>query len=125
MSGCQHTSPHQSSLADRLWQDAPGDVRAIAAGLKVLLSVLNEILGETKQPCSLVMEGVLSECIIMAQELLDMIHIFEKGFGSAKSRIRTWKAIKFAFRNDQVKKSQQLLESMKSTLLLAQQKHYG
>ena len=107
-----------------MWQDAPGDIRAIAAGLKVLLSVLDEILRETKQPSSL-MEGVLSECIIMAKELLDMVQIFEEGFGSAKSHIRKWSAIKSAFKNDQLKKSQQLLESMKSTLLLAQQKHYG
>lgn len=80
---------------------------------------------ETKQPCSSMMEGVLSECFIMAKELLDIVRLFEEGFGSAKSRIRKWNAIKFAFKNDQVKKSQQLLESMKSTLLLAQQKHYG
>lgn len=110
--------------ADWYGQNASNGIRAIAAGLKILLNVLDEISRETIQS-SLMMEEVFSECIIMSKELLNMVQPLEKGFGSAKPRIRKWNAIKSVFKNDQLKKSQQLLKSMKSTLLLAQQTHYG
>jgi hypothetical protein len=71
------------------------------------------------------MEAILSECTSTAKEFLDMIEGLEKGFESAKSHIRKWNAFKSAFKSEQLKKSQQLLESMKSTLIMAQQMHYG
>lgn len=88
------------------------------------MSVLDEIFRETKQPTPS-MEVILLECITTAKEFLDMVERLEQGFKSIKSHVRKWNAMKTVFKNDQLKKSLQLLESMKSTLAMAQQMHYG
>lgn len=105
-------------------KDAPEDVRAIATDLKVLSSVLEEITHMTQQPTP-PMKAALTSCIEITEQLSSHVESIEKGLASTRLSIRKWSAFKSAFSSERVKKSQELLNSMKLTLSLGQQAHYG
>ena len=105
-------------------KDAPDDVRAIAGDLEVLSQTLAEISLEAQVESSS-MKAALLRCIDGTKPLASIVQDLEPGFESKSARTRKWSALKMTFKGEKIKRYQRSLESMKTSLLLAQQSHYG
>ena len=105
-------------------KDAPADVRVIAGDLQVLSQILAEI-NRDAQDQTASMEAALSRCIDGIKPLTNIVSDLEPGFDSVSPRTRKWSAMKMVFQSKKIKKYQSSLEGMKTSLILAQQSHYG
>ena len=107
-------------------KDAPDDVRAIAGDLEVLSRILAEISLETQtQDQSPSTKAALLRCIDGTKPLAAIVEDLEPGFESRSARTRKWSALKTVFKAEKIKKYQSSLEGVKTSLILAQQSHYG
>ena len=105
-------------------KDAPDDIRAIAGDLEVLSCILAEIGLETKDQ-SPSTEAALLRCINGTKPLAAIVEDLEPGFESKSARTRKWSALKTAFKGEKIKRYQSSLKGVKTSLILAQQSHYG
>ena len=106
-------------------KEAPDDVRAITADLKLLSSVLAEIASEEQhfEPDP-TLETALKACCDNVTKLVRIANDMEPGFASKKPRIRIWTAFRAAIKGESIQKSQKVLEGLKSTLTLALHNHH-
>ncbi|KAK0112981.1 hypothetical protein ONS95_014695 [Cadophora gregata] len=107
-------------------KDCPKDVRTIAKQLNIISHIVDGIREEasTLQAQSRALSpthAALGSCAESIQTLEEMIVESQRGLVSRKKRRRTWAAIKFAWNGDKLKKYQDVLSQMKSTLILATQ----
>ncbi|MCJ1261587.1 hypothetical protein MMC22_001453 [Lobaria immixta] len=105
-------------------KDAPNDVRAIAGDLEILSHILTEINIEA-QDKNAFMKAALLRCIDRTKPLAATVEDLEPGFESKSTRTRKWSALRMAFRGEKIQKYQSFLDRMKTSLILAQQSHYG
>ena len=106
-------------------KDAPEDVHSIAVDLNLLTSILTEIASEAQHvelDTSLV--AILQDCQLKVTTLTSILHGIERGFASGSSTIRKWTALKAVFQNEKLRRFQEVLDRLKSTLILAQQKQH-
>ena len=107
-------------------KDAPEDIHGIAIDLRLLASVLNEIVLEAQHlPPDASLEAVLQNCRLKVNTLTSIVTGIENGFASKTTGIRRWTALKAVFKSEKLRKFQNVLERLKSTLVLAQQKQHG
>ena len=108
-------------------EEAPGEVRDIVANLKLLSSVLDNIIqfeaGTNHVIADDTLKDVLESCVLRVKRFTDLVSPFERGFVSKKRAIRTWAALKAVLKAEKVKQFRTALEELKTTLLLAQQNH--
>lgn len=105
-------------------RDAPDDVRAIAGDLEVLSHILAEINLEGQEE-NASMKAALLRCVDATKPLAAIVQDLEPGFESKSPRTRKWSAFRMTFKSEKIKIYQSSLERMKTTLILAQQSHYG
>ncbi|MCJ1266540.1 hypothetical protein MMC22_006425 [Lobaria immixta] len=105
-------------------KDAPDEVRAIAADLVVFSRILADISLEA-QDQSPSTDAALLRCIDGTKSLAAIVEDLEPGFESKSARTRKWSALKTVFKGEKIKRYQSSLEGMKTSLILAQQSHYG
>ena len=105
-------------------KDAPDEVRAIAADLVVFSRILADISLEA-QDQSPSTDAALLRCIDGTKSLTAIVEDLEPGFESESARTRKWSALKTVFKGEKIKRYQRSLEGMKTSLILAQQIHYG
>lgn len=107
-------------------KDAPDDVHIIITDLKLLSTVLTEISFEAQQSePNPTLEAVLKTCSTRVKTLGIILNNIEPDFSSASLSVRKWAAIKSALKNRTFEKFQRGLESLKTTLILVQQKQQG
>ena len=111
------------------WQsisEAPEDIRCVTTDLKLLSSVLVEIAIEGQQvDPDTTLPAVLHECVTEVASLHAIIDGIEPGLGSSSLAKRKWAAFKGVMKMEKLKKFQQALERLKSTLILVQQNQHG
>ena len=107
-------------------KDAPEDVQGITTDLELLQSVFSNIAYDAQhgEP-NAILTAVLWNCNRNVEKLFAILKDIEPGFASASLTTRKWSAIKFVFKEGKVKKFQDIIERLKSSLLLAQQTHHG
>jgi len=103
-------------------KEAPEDIRAISADLKLLSSGLTQIACEAQhvEP-DVTLEDTLQVCSIRVKELTTLLNEIEPGFASTRSHLRKWTAFKAVLKRGQLTKIEKALEGLKSTLSLVQQ----
>lgn len=103
-------------------KDAPEDIHTINADLELLTSVLAEIAFEAQRTTpDTTLASVLQSCTGKLKALTALTNSLEPGFSSSRSRIRKWTAFKLVLKGEKLTKFREVLESLKSTLVLAQQ----
>ena len=106
-------------------KEAPDNVRAITADLQLLSSVLAGIASEEQHfepdPTLVTALGACRDNVIKLVRIADDM---EPGFVSKKPRVRLWTAFKAAIISESIRKSQRILEGLKSTLTLALHNHH-
>lgn len=107
-------------------KDAPEDIRTIIADLELLTSVLAEMASEAQHTGPhTTLAAVLHSCTGKLKSLTALTNNLEPGFDSKSSRIRMWTAFKFILKGERLRRFQEVLESLKSTLVLAQQNRHS
>lgn len=107
-------------------KDAPEDIRTIVADLELLTSVLAEMASEAQHTGPhTTLAAVLHSCTGKLKSLTALTNNLEPGFDSKSSRIRMWTAFKFILKGERLRRFQEVLESLKSTLVLAQQNRHS
>ena len=106
-------------------KDAPEDIRTIITDLELLTSVLAEMAFEAQRtsPDS-TLAAVLQSCTGKLKSLTALTNNLEPGFSSRKPRIIKWSAFKFVLKREKLTRFQEVLESLKGTLVLAQQNRH-
>ena len=103
-------------------KEAPDDVRAISTDLEILSKVLAQIAHESQnQEPDATLVAALQGCSVKVRTLDEIVSDIEPGFSSKRFRVRKWTALRAVLKHGQVVKFQGALESLKVTLLLAQQ----
>lgn len=106
-------------------KDAPEEIRTVVADLELLTRVLAEMASEAQHiGPDITLAAVLQSCTGKLKSLTALTNSLELGFSSSSSRIRKWTAFKFVLKSEKLTKFQEVLDSLKSTLVLAQQNHY-
>ena len=106
-------------------KDAPEDIRTIIADLELLTSVLAEMAFEAQHTGpDTTLAAVLQSCTGKLKSLTALTNNLEPGFSSRSTRVRKWTAIRFVLKSEKLTKFQEVLESLKSTLVLAQQNRH-
>lgn len=106
-------------------KDAPENIRAIMTDLELLSSVLAEAALEAQRTSpDASLTAVLHSCNGKLKSLTMLTDDLEPGFSSKSSRIRKWTAFKFVLKSEKLRRFQEVLESLKSTLVLAQQNRH-
>ncbi len=102
-------------------KEAPEDIQAISADLKLLSSILTEIACEAQhvEP-NATLEAALHECSGTVKILGTLLNKIEPGFVSTSSRVRKWTAFKAVLKRAHLRKTEDALEKLKSNLLLVQ-----
>ena len=107
-------------------KEAPEEIRSITADLRLLSSVLSEIAFESQHVgFDVTMAAVLTNCTVKVKTFSVILEAIKPGLTSGSSRIRNWTSFKAALKSGKIKKLQDALESLKGTLLLAQQTQHG
>lgn len=103
------------------YKDAPQNIRDIVHDLKFLSSVLDRIQQEEwwHGPDSTTTQ-VLEACSDQVEACMGIVRGLSHGLESQASRIRKRSAMKTVFQSEKIKRFHDLLQSLKSTLLLAQ-----
>lgn len=103
-------------------RDAPEDVRAISSDMKLLSTVLSRVAHEAQQNApDEVLGSALDGCWDKVRVLTRIISEIEPAFDSKCSRVRRWATLKAALRQEKLRRYQDALERLKSTLSLIQQ----
>ena len=103
-------------------KDAPGNIRTVIADLELLTNVLAEIAFEAQHTGpDTTLAAVLQSCTGKLKSLAALTNNLEPGFYSRSSKIRKWSAVKLILKREKMTRFQEVLESLKSTLVLAQQ----
>jgi len=103
-------------------KEAPEDIQAISADLKLLSSILTEIAFEAQHvKPNATLEATLHVCAVKVKELTTLLNEIEPGFASTRSHLRKWTAFKAVLKRGQLMKFEKALEGLKSTLSLVQQ----
>ena len=106
-------------------KNAPEEIRTINSDLELLTSVLAETALEAQRTSpDATLAAVLQSCTEKLKLLTALTNSLEPGFSSSSSRIRKWKAFKFVLKSEKLTRFQEVLESLKSTLVLAQQNRH-
>ena len=106
-------------------KEAPEDVHAITADLKLLWGVLSEIaLDEQNVGPDATLTTVLQSCNNSVKTLTRDLEVVELGFASTSSRVRKWSAVRAVLKRERFNNFQAALERLKTTLLLVQQARY-
>ena len=102
---------------------APDDVRAISLDLHLLSGVLSEIASEAQhvEPDH-TLEAVMKACVLRVKALNNILSEIEPSFLSRGTFTRKWTALRSVLKSEKIKKFQNSLEGLKSTLMLLQQK---
>lgn len=105
-------------------KEAPKEIETATNYLKLLQSILCSIADEAQytKPDT-ILTHALEDCHKKVDSLVSTLEDIEPGFASTKARTRKWTAVKTAFMDTKLKKFQDIVESLKSTILLAQQIH--
>ena len=105
-------------------KDASEYIRAINADLELLTSVLAEMAFEAQRTSpNTTLAAVLQSCTGKLKLLAALTNSLEPGFASSSSRTKHWTAFKLILKSEKLTRFQEVLESLKSTLVLAQQNH--
>ena len=106
-------------------REAPKDIREISADLRLVSNVLTQVAYETQhaEPDTVLVDA-LKACSEKIKTLSSLLNEIEPGFASTSSRVRKWTAFKAVLKHAQLKKFQEALEKLKSTLVLAQLNHH-
>lgn len=103
-------------------KDAPEDIRTIVADLELLNGVLAEMASESQHTGpDKTLTAVLQSCAGKLKSLTALTANLEPGFASKSLRTRKWTAFKFVLKGEKLRRFQEVLESLKSTLVLGQQ----
>ena len=107
-------------------KEAPEDIQAITTDLELLQSIFSNIAHDAQhaEPDQ-VLTVVLQRCNSNVEKLVTILKAIEPGFASASLRARKWTAVKSVLMNSKLKKFQEIIERLKTSLLLVQQNHYG
>lgn len=106
-------------------KDAPEDIRNIITDLELLTSVLAEMASEAQRTSpDATLAAVLQSCTGKLKSLTALTNNLEPSFSSRSSRIRKWSAFKFVLKSEKLTRFQEVLESLKGTLVLAQQNRH-
>ena len=100
--------------------EAPEDIKDNLLELKVLSSLLSQIAHDKQrhEPDPMFAD-VLRDCCAKVDRLIKLLGEAEPGFASTSSYIRRWTAVKTVLKQEKLKKFQDSLERLKSTLSLA------
>ncbi|KAL8742547.1 MAG: hypothetical protein Q9190_004984 [Brigantiaea leucoxantha] len=107
-------------------KEAPENIQAITTDLELLQSVFNIIAHDAQHVVpNPVLTAVLQVCNNNVKKLVAILKRIEPGFASTSLRTRQWTAVKAVFIGPKLKKFQDIIEKLKTSLLLLQQTHYG
>lgn len=103
-------------------RDAPQDIQFIVADLQLLSGILADIAFEAQHAeADESLTTVLISCLSRTQTLTASVKAIENDFESTRTFVKKWTAVKAVFKSEKVNKFQDVLEQLKSTLILAQQ----
>ena len=103
-------------------RDAPEEVRAISSDMKLLSTALSRVAHEAQHVApDAVLDSALDGCWVKVRSLTEIVDEIEPRFDSKCSRVRRWAALKAALRHGKLRRYQDTLERLKSTLSLVQQ----
>lgn len=103
-------------------KEAPEDVRAISADLKLLSSIFTRIAYEAQhEEPDATLEDALQAGSVKVKELTTILNQIEPGFASTRLHLRKWTAFKAVLKRGQLTKFEKALEGLKSTLSLVRQ----
>ena len=100
-------------------QHAPEEINDIKSELESLTLVLEQIGYEAQnEPSNESTRSVLRQCSRRIDTIRSLTAHIEPGFESSKTRIRKWSALRAVCKREKIKKVQDSLDSLKSTLEL-------
>ncbi|KAL8834930.1 MAG: hypothetical protein Q9176_007224 [Flavoplaca citrina] len=100
--------------------EAPEDIKDNLLELKFLSGVLIQIAhNKQRDEPDPTFAEFLSDCCAKINRLTTVLEAIEPGFASTSSYIRRWTAVKAVLKQEKLKKFQDSLERLKSTLSLA------
>jgi hypothetical protein len=103
-------------------QDAPSDIKSLAAELKLLGTILDEVNRDVADSAAL--RAALQLCKDIITELEGLVQ--KSNLTSKQSRVkRLWSQMSTAFRNEEFRKYIERLERAKITLLHAKMTSHG
>lgn len=103
-------------------KEAPDDIRAISTDLQLLVSVLADIAFEAQHAdIDPTFEAVLEGCAAKVRALNAIVEGIEPSFASNSNFKRRWASFTVVLKSVKLKKFQESLEGLKSTLMLVQQ----
>ncbi|KAK0515563.1 hypothetical protein JMJ35_001597 [Cladonia borealis] len=105
---------------------APRDIQATTSDLKILQSILSSIAHDAQhtEPDD-ILTNALQSCNTEVATLVSILDIIQPGFASTRLRTQKWTAIKAVLIGAKLKKFQDIVGRLKTSLLLVQQTHYG
>lgn len=107
-------------------RDAPRDIQATTSDLKILQSILSNIAQDAQhtEPDE-ILTNALQSCNTEVATLVSILEGIQPGFASRRLHTQKWTAIKAVLMGAKLKKFQDIVERLKTSLLLVQQTHYG
>ena len=107
-------------------KEAPEDVQAITTDLQLLQSIFSNIAHDAQRAePDQVLTAALQRCHSNVEELVTILKAIEPGFASTSLRARKWTAVKSVLMSSKLRKFQEIIGGLKTSLLLVQQTHYG
>ena len=107
-------------------REAPRDIQATTSDLKILPSILSSIAHDAQhtEPDE-ILTNALQSCNTEVATLVSILDIIQPGVASTRLRTQKWTAIKAVLMGAKLKKFQDIVGRLKTSLLLVQQTHYG
>ena len=107
-------------------RDAPRDIQATTSDLKILQSILSSIAHDAQhtEPDE-ILANALQSCNTEVSTLVSILEVIQPGFASRRLHTQKWTAIKAVLMGAKLKKFQDIVERLKTSLLLVQQTHDG
>ena len=107
-------------------REAPRDIQATTNDLKSLQSILSSIAHDAQhtEPDE-TLTNALQSCNTEVATLVSILDITHPGFASTRLRTQKLTAIKAVLMGTKLKKFQDIVGRLKTSLLLVQQTHYG
>ena len=106
-------------------KEAPDEIHAINTDLGLLSDVLAEMAAEEQHSgLDQTLKRALEICRNKVSKLTHITDDIEPGFASRSLRIRKWTAFKAVLKGEKIQRFQNVLEGLKTTLILAQQSHF-
>ena len=106
-------------------EGAPEEIHMIAVDLNLISRVLADIALEAQRSGpNHTLTGVLDGCGTAVKTLEILVSAIEPGFASTSRRVRKWTAFTAVLKTGKLKKFQDALQRLKTTLILAERAHY-